>query len=190
MTSLKQGTLWVPHPSDALSTPCSVSCPHPSSVSGTVSCVFWNSLSVVCSNFYTPCTLPLSESPTTSCLAHGTCQWSSVISLSSACLEVEQMSSLLHLLTSDPSPCQTALPLASQATSLQHPPTAVSLPHYTIKQGPAVMTLCFASQKLEVLPRAIFPSSNQSPRGFQGSWASLHLQSSPQKKLRWTWPRS
>ena len=128
VTSLKQGTLWVPHPSDALSTPCSVSCPHPSSVSGTVSCVFWNSLSVVCSNFYTPCTLPLSESPTTSCLAHGTCQWSSVISLSSACLEVEQMSSLLHLLTSDPSHCQTALPLASQATSLQHPPTAVSLP--------------------------------------------------------------
>lgn len=43
------------------------------------------------------------------------------------------------------------------------------------------MTLCFTSQKLEVLPRAIFPSSNQSPRRFQDSWASLSLQSPPQK---------
>ena len=39
--------------------------------------------------------------------------------------------------------------------------------------------LCLASQKLEALPRAIFPSSNQSPRGFQGFGAPLHLQSPP-----------
>ena len=129
VTSLKQGTLLVPHPSDAeYPLFCLLSSPFFSR---------WDCL-LCFLEFLVSCLQQLtrSESPTTSCLAHRTCQWSSVISLSSACLEVGQVSSLLHLLTSDPSPSQTALPLASQATSLQHPPTAVSLPPISVGPVP------------------------------------------------------